>query len=145
MADPATGSLAATTAAVTSAGGMAILSTMNSIPLNEYVPGTIFAIIGAIGWQFIAAQVAREKAAQNGVPAKDRPTIDLVTLGYSLFGAPLASGALIAIIHLFGGTANFLSLGGFMLAGAAAPTVVNRAVGMFVSMIPSKPPGGGQP
>lgn len=144
MADPATGGVAATAAAVTSAGGMAILSTFNAIPLVEYIPGTGFAIIGAIGWQFIAAQVAREKSAQSGTPLKDRPTIDIVTLGYSIFGAPLASGALIAIIHMFGGTANFLSLGGFMLAGAAAPTIVTRAVGLFVSALP-KAPGGPTP
>ena len=138
MADPATGSLAATAAVVTSAGGVALLSTFNSIPLGEYVPGTVFAILGAVGWQFIAAQVAREKSAQNGVAVKDRPTIDFVTLGYAIFGAPLASGALIALIHMFGGTANFLSLGGFMLAGAAAPTIVTRAVGLFVGMLPNK-------
>ena len=145
MADPATGSVAATAAVITSASGMAILSTLNTIPLGEYVPGTIFAIIGAIGWQFIAAQVAREKSAQNGTALKDRPTIDFVTLGYSIFGAPLASGALIALIHMFGGTANFLSLGGFMLAGAAAPTVVSRAVGIFVGLLPKQPPGGPTP
>jgi hypothetical protein len=138
VADPATGSLAATAAVVTSAGGVALLSTFNSIPLGEYVPGTVFAILGAVGWQFIAAQVAREKSAQNGVAVKDRPTIDFVTLGYAIFGAPLASGALIALIHMFGGTANFLSLGGFMLAGAAAPTIVTRAVGLFVGMLPNK-------
>jgi hypothetical protein len=143
MADPATGSVAATATAITSAGGMALLSTFNTIPLAEYLPGTIFACIGAVGWQFIAAQVAREKAAQSGKPPNERPVIDLVTVGYSLFGAPLASGALIAIIHMFGGTANFLSLGGFMLAGAAAPTLVSRAVGLFVSVIPNKPPSGG--
>lgn len=144
VADPATGTVAATAAAVTSASGMAILSTFNSIPLGEYVPGTIFSIIGAIGWQFIAAQVAREKSAQSGIALKDRPTIDFVTVGYSIFGAPLASGALIALIHVFGGTANFLSLGGFMLAGAAAPTIVSRAVGLFVSALP-KAPGGPTP
>ena len=145
MADPATGSVAATAAVITSASGMAILSTLNTIPLQEYVPGTIFAIIGSIGWQFIAAQVAREKAAQDGTPADKRPVIDLVTVGYAIFGAPLASGALIAIIHMFGGTANFLSLGGFMLAGAAAPTIVSRAVGLFVSALPKAPLGGPVP
>lgn len=142
MTDPATGSIAATAAVVTSAGGVAILSTINAIPLGEYVPGTIFAIIGAIGWQFIAAQVAREAAAKNGTPLSQRPTIDLVTVGYAIFGAPLASGALIALIHLFGGTANFLSLGGFMLAGAAAPTIVSRAVGLFVGLLPKQSSGG---
>lgn len=141
MADPATGGLAATATAIGSASGIAILSTFNTIPLAEYVPGTIFAMIGAVGYQFIKAQTAREKAGQNGALRKDLPTIDLVTVGYSLFGAPLASGALIAIIHMFGGTANFLSLGGFMLAGAAGPTLVQKAVGMFVGALPSKPGG----
>lgn len=145
MADPATGGVAATAAAVTSASGMALLSTINTIPLGEYVPGTIFAIIGAIGWQFIAAQVAREAAAKNGTPMDKRPTIDFVTLGYAIFGAPLASGALIALIHMFGGTANFLSLGGFMLAGAAAPTITSRAVGLFIGVLPKQPPGGPAP
>lgn len=142
MADPATGGIAATAAAVTSAGGIAILSTVHDIPLNEYVPGTVFAIIGAVGWQFIRAQDAREKSAQNGTAFKDRPTIDLVTVGYAIFGAPLASGALIALIHLFGGTATLLSLGGFMLAGAAGPSIVQRAISMFVAILPNKPPGG---
>lgn len=140
MADPATGGLAATAAVVASASGIAVLSTFNTIPLAEYVPGTIFAMIGAIGYQFIKAQTAREKAEQSGLALKDRPTIDFVTVGYALFGAPLASGALIAIIHLFGGTANLLSLGGFMLAGAAGPTLVQKAVVMFVNILPNKPP-----
>ena len=143
MADPATGSAAATAAVVASASGVALISAVHNIPLAEYVPGTVFAMIGAVGWQFIAAQVAREKSAEKGTPTKDRPTIDLVTVGYSLFGAPLASGAFIAIIHVFGGTANLLSLGGFMLAGAAGPTIVQRAIGFFLSAVPSKT--GGQP
>lgn len=141
MAEPATGSLAASAALATSAGGMALLSTLNSIPVGEYIPGTVFAVIGAVAWQFISAQVARETAAKNGVPMEKRPTIDVVTLGYSLFGAPLASGAVIALVHLFGGTANLLSLPGFLLAGAAGPTLVTRIVSMFIALIPNKTGG----
>jgi len=131
-----TGVVAATAAVATSAGGVALLSTLSSIPLEEFLPGTLFSCIGAIGWQFIRAQADRETAAKNGVALKDRPTIDLVTLGYSLFGAPLVAGALIALIHSFGGTANFLSLGGFMIAGAAGPTLVQRVVGLFINALP---------
>lgn len=143
MTGPATGATAATAALATSGAGMALLSTLNSIPLGEYIPGTIFAVIGAVAWQFISAQVARETAAKNGTPADKRPTIDFVTVGYALFGAPLASGAVIAAVHLFGGTTNLLSLPGFLFAGAAGPTLVTRIVGMVIAIIPNK--AGGQP
>ena len=143
MTSPATGTLAAAGAATTSSAGVAILSTL-SIPLDEYLAGTLFAVIGAVAWQFIAAQVARERAAQNGDPPDKRPTIDLTTVGYALFGSPLASGAMIALVHLFGGTTNLLSLPGFLLAGAAGPQLVTRVVALFIAVIPSKT-GGGKP
>lgn len=136
MTEPATGALAATAALTATAGGVALLNTLNTIPMGEYIPGTIFAMIGAVAWKFIAAQTERERAAQNGTPRNQLPTIDLVGVGYALFGAPLASGAVIAIVHMFGGTANFLSVPGFLFAGAAAPTLVTRVVGMFINMIP---------
>lgn len=136
MTEPATGTLAATAALTASAGGVAIINTLNTIPMGEYVPGTIFAMLGALSWKFIAAQSAREKAAQAGTPRDKLPTVDLVAVGYALFGAPLASGAVIAIVHMFGGSANFLSVPGFLFAGATAPALVTRVVGMFMNMIP---------
>lgn len=142
MSDPATGALAASAATVTSVGGMALLSAVSTIPIGEFIPGTAFACLGGVGWQFIRAQTAREAAEKNGVAMKDRPTIDLVTLGYSLFGAPLVAGALIGMIHAAGGSPNFLSLGAFILAGAAGPTLVQRAVALFISLLPEPKNGG---
>lgn len=144
MTDPATGVTAATLAAATSASGTALLSAFTTLPVGEFLPGTMFAVIGAIGWQFIAAQAAREKGAQDGVARDKLPTVDITTLGYSVFGAPLAAGCLIAAIHFFGGTSNFLSLPGFLLAGAVGPKLVTRVVVLFLGMIPS-PKSGGQP
>lgn len=135
MAEPA-GTTAATTALATSAGSVALLSSLNSIPVGDYLPGTVFAMLGAVAWQFIAAQTAREKAMQSGVPKEKLPTIDLVNVGYALFGAPLASGAVIAIVHMFGGTANVLSVPGFLFAGATCPTLVTKVVGLFMNMVP---------
>lgn len=121
---------------------MAALGALNSIPMGEYLPGTAFAMVGAFAWKFIAAQSAREKAAASGTPKEKLPTVDFVTVGYALFGAPLASGAVIAIVHMFGGSANFLSVPGFLFAGAAGPTLVTKVVGMFLNMIPGNKPGG---
>lgn len=141
MTEPASGSVAATAALTASAGGVALLSTLNTIPLAEYVSGTVFAMIGAFAWKFIAAQSAREKAAASGTPKDKLPTVDFVTVGYALVGAPLASGAVIAMVHIFGGQANWLSVPGFLFAGAAGPTLVTRMVNMFMNMAPGgKPP-----
>lgn len=142
MAEPATGTLAAAVALGTSAGGVAILSTLNTIPIGEFIPGTILAAMGAVGWQFIIARQAREKAAANGTPKDKLPTIDIVSVGYSLFGAPLAAGCVIALVHMFGGAASILSLPGFLVGGAASNTIVTRVVDLFLNMIPGNKSGG---
>lgn len=140
--EPATGITAATVAVTTSAGGMALLSTLNTIPLGEFLPGTMFCVLGSIGWQMIQARTARETAAQKGVPTDKLPTVDWVSVGYGMFSAPLVAGCLIAIIHVFGGTSNLLSLGGFLLSGATGPALVGRTVSMFLAILPNKAPGG---
>lgn len=136
------GNTAATLATGISAGGISFLSRFN-IPTDEFLVGLVCAAIGAVAWQFLVAQSAREDAAAKGIAAKDRPTVDLVTVGYALFGAPLVAGALIVLIHSFGGTANFLSFGGFMVAGAGGPRLVRPIVALLLSVIP-KPKGGDQ-
>ena len=141
MTDPASGAIAATAAAVTSAGGLAVLTTLNTIPMGEFIPGTLLACMGAVGWKFIAAGQARETATAKGVARKDLPTIDLVGVGYSLFGGPLAAGCVIAVAHMFGGSSSILSLPGFLLAGAASGTVVTKVVGLFLNLIPGKAGG----
>lgn len=140
MTEPTTTGGAA--ALAVSAGGSSLLAAFNNIPLNEYLPGTLFALIGAVAWQFIVAQAAREKAAAAGVPQSQRPTIDLVTVAYSLVGAPLVASSIIAIVHMFGGTATVLSLPGFMVGGAAGPTIVQRAVGLLLAVLPTTKGGG---
>ena len=64
---------------------------------------------------------------------------------------PLASGAVIAVVHMFGGTASLLSLPGFLLAGAAGPSIVTPVVSMItrgvtaVLTLFSSKQGGSQP
>lgn len=136
MTEPATGSLAATAALTVSAGGVGVLSALNSIPMGEFLPGTVLAMAGAAAWKFIAAQSAREKAQAAGTKKADLPTIDLTGVGYAVFGAPLASGAVIALVHVFGGQAAWISLPGFLFAGPLAPVLVTRVVNMFLGIIP---------
>lgn len=103
-------------------------------PLNEYLIGTAFCVIGAVAWQFLTAQMAREQAAQRGIAQADRPGLDWVTLGYAIFGAPLASAWLLYVVKLLGGGSGMLSIGGFMLAGAAGPVVVTKAVAAMAAV-----------
>ena len=144
MAEPATsGTAAATVATALSAGSIGIASVFNNPSVTDYMIGTVFTIIGAIGWQFIVAQAGREQAAQKGVPKVDRPTVDFVTIGYAAFGCPLVASALIALVHAFGATVGVLSLPGFMVGGAAGPTIVQRAVSLLLAVLPTQK--GGQP
>lgn len=136
MTEPATGSVAASIAVATSAGGVGVLSALNSIPTAEFIPGTILAMLGAFSWKFISAGVAREKAAANGTPKNQYPTIDWTGVGYSMLGAPLAAGAVIAMVHIFKGQADWISLPGFIFAGPLAPVLVTRIVSMMTNLIP---------
>lgn len=117
-----------------------VISTFGSIPGIEYLVGTLAAMIGSAGWQFILAGEARQKAADTGTAHDKLPTIDLVMVGYGLFSAPLAAGAIVAIVHALGGSTNFLSGGVFMVGGAAGPMLVRRTVALLLGMLPK--PGG---
>ena len=139
MAEPAvSGTTAATVATALSAGSVGIVSIFNNPSVTDYLVGTVFTIVGAIGWQFIAAQAAREQAAQKGVAKADRPTIDYTTVGYSAFGSPMVAGAIIALVHYFGGQVGVLSIPGFIVGGAAGPTIAQRAVAMLLAFMPAQ-------
>lgn len=126
MATPETTAAAGVAGLVAASAGTNVL--LPDFPLVEYLIGTAFCIAGAVAWQFLTAQMAREQAAQRGVPTGERPGVDWVTLGYAIFGAPLASAWLLYVVKLLGGGSGLLSIGGFMLAGAAGPVVVTKAV-----------------
>jgi len=146
MADPATGTAAASAAIATSTGTMLGLSFVMPADASfyEFVWGCAFAMLGAFCFQFIRAQDARQKAADQGVPIENRPKIDTVMLGYSMCGAPMAAACLIYIIHKAGGATGFgdgtwlLSVVGYMIAGAAGPPLVLKVVGYVTGLLSSK-------
>lgn len=112
--------------------------------MTEFVWGCIFSMAGAFAFQFIAAQVARQMAADANVPAADRPTIDFVMLGYAICGAPMSAAFLIFAIHQFhggtgfGDTTWFQSAAGFMAAGAAGPKIVIKGVAYIIALASSR-------
>jgi len=142
MAEPATsGTTAATVATALSAGSVGLISLVNNPTVTDYLVGTLFTIIGAVGWQFVVAQTAREQAAQKGIAKADRPTVDFVTIGYAAFACPMVAGAIIAMVHFFGGKVGVLSLPGFIVGGAAGPTISQRAVSLLLAFLPSQKGG----
>lgn len=146
MADPASGTVAATAAIATTTGGMWALGNWmpSGASFNEFVWGCVFAILGAFCFQFIAAQVARQIATDAHVPQDQLPRVDIRMVGYAMCGAPLSAALLIFGIHYFkgatgfGDTTFFQSVGGFMAAGAAGPKIVIKAVAAIVSLISSR-------
>ena len=152
MTDPAGGPVAASAAIAVTAGPMYGLGTMMppGASIDEFIWGCLFAILGAFCYQFIAAQVARQMAADAHVPEGDMPRVDIRTLGYSMCGAPLSAAMLIFIIHYFHGTAGFgdvsffKSVAGFMASGAAGPKIVIKAVATIVTFVGSRISTGGK-
>ncbi len=146
MAEPATGSAAAVAAVTMTSGGMLVLSKVMPAGASfyEFMFGCMFAMIGAAAYQFIEAFVARQIAADKGVPIGERPIIDRVMLGYAMFGAPLSAAFLMFGVHYFKGTTGFgdttflQSVAGFMAAGAAGPKIVIKGVATIVTLINSK-------
>jgi hypothetical protein len=150
MADPATSTVAGSAAIATTTGAMFGLSKIMppGASFNEFVWGCLFSIAGAFAYQFITAQAARQKAADANIPIDDRPKIDITMLGYSMCGAPMASACLIYAIHSMGGATGFgdttwlQSAAGYMVAGAAGPTIVFKIVGAFTTFVSSLRIGG---
>lgn len=146
MADPASGTAAATTALAATTGGMFALGTLMppGASITEFVWGCVFSMIGAFSFQFIAAQVARQLAADANIPPEQRPTIDFTNLGYAICGAPMSAAFLIFAIHQFqggtgfGDTTWFQSAAGFMAAGAAGPKIVIKGVAYIVAFASSR-------
>lgn len=146
MADPASGTVAATTAIATTTGSMWALGQFMppGASLNEFIWGCVFAIFGAFCFQFIAAQVARQLATDAHVPVAQLPRVDIRTVGYAMCGAPLSAAFLIFGIHYFkgatgfGDTTFFQSVAGFMAAGAAGPKIVIKGVAAIVALISSR-------
>lgn len=153
MAEPATGSVAATAAIATTSGSMFALGTLMppGASLNEFVWGCIFAMAGAFAYSFIQAMAQRQEAADAKVPLAERPTIDLVMLGYAICGAPMSCALLIFGIHQFSGSTGFgdttwfQSAAGFMVAGAAGPKIVIKGVAAIVGLVSSRIGGSKQP
>jgi hypothetical protein len=149
MAEPASGTVAASTAVATATGGIFAIGTF--IPpgasLMEFAWGCFFSMCGAFAFQFIAAQVERQNAADAKVPIAERPTIDWRTVGYSILGAPLSAAALIFGIHYFHGSSGFgdatffQSIAGFMAAGATGPKIVIKGVAYIVFLASSRMEG----
>ena len=146
MADPATGTVAATVAVATSTGGIFALGHFMppGASANEFLWGMGFAMFGAFCFQFIAAQVARQIATEAHVPVVDLPRLDRTMLGYAMCGAPLSAAFLIFGIHYFkgatgfGDTTFFQSVAGFMAAGAIGPKIVIKASASIVAFISSR-------
>ena len=149
MSDPASGTAAASTAIATSTGAMLGISVVMppGASLNEFIWGCIFSIVGAFAYQFISAQAQRQAAADKNIPVGERPKIDVVMLGYSMCGAPMAAACLIFAIHQFQGATGFgsttwlQSAAGFMVAGAAGPKMVFKVVGALTNLMGSKTGG----
>lgn len=122
------------TATIVVAGNVALLWVAGflGVPIEsiqELLWGSLVSVCGAVGWQFIEAQDAREKGKAAGVKPSDLPRVDLTTLGYAILGSFLSSGLLISLIHLGGGiVTSFWSLGLFLGAGAAGPKFVVEAL-----------------
>jgi hypothetical protein len=146
MTDPASGTVAATAAIATTTGAMFGLGSVMppGASVNEFLWGCIFSIVGAFAFQFIGAQAQRQQAAEKNIPIADRPKIDVVMLGYSMCGAPMAAACLIFAIHQFHGATGFgdttwlQSAAGFMVAGAAGPKMVFKIVGALTGLVGSK-------
>lgn len=146
MAEPASGSVAASSAIAITSGGMFSLGALMppGASLNEFVWGCIFSMGGAFAYSFIQAMAQRQEAADKNVPIDQRPTIDLVMLGYAICGAPMSCALLIFGIHQFhgatgfGDTTWFQSAAGFMVAGAAGPKMVIKAVALIVGLVSSR-------
>lgn len=149
MPDPASGTAAATGAVAMTTGTMLGLSHVMPAGASfyEFLWGCLFAILGACAYQFIRAQDARQRAADQGVAIPDRPRIDIVMLGYSACGAPMAAACLIYVIHKAGGATGFgdttwlQSAAGYMVAGAAGPPIVFKVVGAFTALMSSSKSG----
>lgn len=146
MTDPATGPVAANAALAATTGSMFALGQLMppGASLNEFVWGCLFSVMGAFAYQFIDALAARQKAADANIPVAQRPTIDMVMLGYAMCGAPMSAAFLIFGIHQFNGatgfgdTTWFQSAAGFMVAGAAGPKIVIKSVGSIVGLVNSR-------
>lgn len=146
MAEPATGTVAATTALVTTSASMFGLGSLmppGASP-TEFVWGIFFSILGAASYQFIEAFAARQQAAADHVPVSERPTIDIVLLGYAMCGGALSAAVLILGIHEWHGTTGFgdptwlQSAAGFMVAGPVGPKIVIKAVAAITAFISSR-------
>lgn len=146
MADPATGSVAATAALVTGGGGVMALGTLLPPGASpwEFVWGIAFAMMGAFCWQYILALAARQIAADKGIPIKERPTVDRTLVVYAVLGAPLSAAFFIVAIHYFKGATGFgdltwvQSAGGFMVVGPVGPKIVIKAVAAIVALVSSR-------
>jgi hypothetical protein len=146
MADPASGTVAATTAITTTTTSIFALGQFMppGASMQEFVWGILFAMFGAFCYQFIAGQVARQIATDAHVPIAQLPRVDRVMVAYAVLGAPLSAAFLIFGIHYFhgatgfGDTTFFQSVAGFMAAGAAGPKIVIKAVAAIVALISSR-------
>lgn len=146
MAEPASGTVAATVAVGAATGSMFAIGTFMppGASLMEFAWGCFFSMCGAFAFQFIAAQVERQNAADAKIPIAERPTIDWQTVGYAILGAPLSASGLIFAIHYFhgstgfGDTTFFQSIAGFMAAGATGPKIVIKGVAYIVSFASSR-------
>src|SRR5262245_11629940 len=64
-----------------------------NFPLEDFGWATFFAAIGVVGRAMLDAKAARDKARTNGtVP----PKLDITSLVYSMFSAPLVGGIVLA-------------------------------------------------
>lgn len=146
MADPATGTVAATAALATTAGSYLALGAVMppGASWQEFVFAMLCAMAGAFCFQFIAGQVARQNAIDAHVAQADLPRVDRVMVAYAVLGAPLSAAFLVVVIHYGKGATGFgdptflQSVGGYMAAGAVGPRIVIKGVAAIVALASSK-------
>lgn len=131
MPDPATNTSAGVTA------GLWILGAAGGVVISpvDFVSDTGIAMAGAVSYQFLKAQMAREKAAEAGAPPESRPRVDLVTLGYAMAGAVVSTGFLLYLTQVVGGVKDLYSIGGFYAAGAFGPQFAGLILNLFSKVL----------
>jgi hypothetical protein len=83
-------------------------------PLPDFGWATIFALIGLIGRAMLDAKAARDKAKASGAPL---PKLDITSLVYSMFGAPLVGGIVLAGSRALGFVPDYAAAPLIMLMG----------------------------
>jgi len=110
-------------------------------PLGDFGWATFFAMIGALGRAALDAKAARDAARGVGVAAGNLPGLDLVSLAYAAFGAPLVGGLALFGVRAVGFVPDWGAAPVIMGAGYMGRDGVNYAIGLARDIVNRKSGG----